>query len=190
MRDRSVEDHIQSQKKMLVQVDRLTSIVDALLRSARHESGVVPDVNLLESVQAICAVWAEEYEIGSEQLKVDGVALHSQIDEEELSVVLSNLLENARRHTPSGTAITVNVGVDGRFAKITVSDNGPGIEASHRSQVFERFYRPEQSRNSRLGGAGIGLAIVRRIAEMRGGSVQMDDVEIGTSVSVRLPISA
>ena len=103
-------------------------------------------------------------------------------------MILANLLENAKRYTPPGTKIELQIRQDSDWSTLTVRDLGPGIPVEHRQRVFERFYRPEDSRNSESGGAGIGLAIVRRIAEMRGGRVQLDEVATGTSITMLLPV--
>jgi two-component system sensor histidine kinase QseC len=100
-----------------------------------------------------------------------------------LTVLLRNLIENALRHSPPGGAIRVEIAGDGA-GLIRVSDEGPGIPAVERERVFERFYRGRGG----SGGAGLGLAIVRRIAELHGGTVELDAGPDGRGlcVSVRL----
>ncbi len=188
MRDREPAEHVQSQQKMLVQVDRLTSIVEALLRSARHEHGSAEALDLFEACRSFCVEWSEEMELEPGQLALTGTKAFAAIAQDELSVILANLLENAKRYTPPGTKIELQIRQDSDWSTLTVRDLGPGIPVEHRQRVFERFYRPEDSRNSESGGAGIGLAIVRRIAEMRGGRVQLDEVATGTSITMLLPV--
>ncbi len=86
-----------------------------------------------------------------------------------VSEAVSNLVENAKRH--SGTDdITVSLERDG-VERIVVEDHGVGIPPEHAARVFERFYRVDPSRAAASGGAGLGLAIVRRIARLHGGDV-------------------
>lgn len=98
-------------------------------------------------------------------------------DEARLRQVVTNLVGNAVKHTPSGTAVRIGVGVspaDGRCL-LEVADSGPGLPADQAAQVFERFYRVDPSR-SRLegGGAGLGLAIASALVHAHGGSLALD----------------
>lgn len=91
-------------------------------------------------------------------------------DEMRLRQVFANLLGNVRVHTPPTTAVDVHVYNKGSVVRVEVSDDGPGIEPNAVDQIFERFYRPEESRSRTTGGSGLGLAIVAAIAEAHGGS--------------------
>ncbi|MGV8083462.1 MAG: sensor histidine kinase [Coriobacteriia bacterium] len=107
-------------------------------------------------------------------------------DEVRLSEVMRNLLSNAVRHTPSGT-VTASVSrrVDGS-AEVRVTDTGEGIAAEDLPYVFERFYRADAARASHTGGAGLGLAITKRIIEDHGGEVFAESVPGQTAVGFRL----
>lgn len=85
--------------------------------------------------------------------------------------VLENLIENALRHTPSGGRVAVRLAVDVHGLSVDVCDTGQGIPAQELPHVFERFYRGEASVLGKSGGAGLGLAIARRIVELHGGSI-------------------
>jgi two-component system OmpR family sensor kinase len=95
-------------------------------------------------------------------------------DEPRLRQIVANLLENAQLHTPAGSAVRIEVGVDDGMAVLAVIDTGPGIDPEQVPQVFERFYRgtPPGSGDAapRTRGSGLGLAIVKTIAEAHGGS--------------------
>lgn len=91
-------------------------------------------------------------------------------DAGRLEQMLRNLLSNARRHTPVDGRIDVRAIRSGAFVRVSVADTGCGIPAEHLPQVFDRFYRADPSRDRATGGAGLGLAIVRRLAEAQGGS--------------------
>ena len=107
-------------------------------------------------------------------------------DRDELHRLVTNLVENAIRHTPAGTAVAVVASPAGDDALLTVSDNGPGIAAEQRVRIFERFVRRSGDRG---GSTGLGLAIVRTVAEAHGGSVSIEDAEPGSRFVVRLPLA-
>jgi signal transduction histidine kinase len=97
---------------------------------------------------------------------------------------IRNLVENALRHTPAGTTVEVSVGKDG---SVFVSDEGPGVPAAERELIFQRFWRKDRRRS---GGAGLGLAIVRRIVEAHNGSVAVTEGTGGGAVfSIRLNLA-
>src|SRR6266540_2557176 len=91
--------------------------------------------------------------------------------ESRLRQVVDNLLTNARVHTPAGTRVHVRLAAEEERAVLEVSDEGPGVPAEDADRIFERFYRTDQSRARSQGGVGLGLAIVRSVAEANGGAV-------------------
>ncbi|ROS25809.1 cell wall metabolism sensor histidine kinase WalK [Cellulomonas sp. PhB150] len=110
-------------------------------------------------------------------------------DEPRLRQVLSNLVGNAARHTPPGTAVEIAVGTDGEHGVLEVRDHGPGIDPEHAARVFERFYRVDASRGRSSGGSGLGMAIVAAIVAAHEGSVALFETPGGgTTVRVALPI--
>ena len=86
---------------------------------------------------------------------------------------VANLVENALRHAPAGSAVRLASGEQGRWAWIAVEDDGPGIDAAHRARVFDRFYRIDRARSRADGGSGLGLAIVREVARAHGGDARL-----------------
>ncbi len=116
-----------------------------------------------------------------EQLVVEGSA-------DELHRLVLNLIQNALVHTPAGTTVEVRARRDGDQVAIEVSDEGPGIPPELRAQIFDRFVRGEGDRGGSGGGSGLGLSIVRAVAEGHGGSVELADSESGGAhFTVRLP---
>jgi signal transduction histidine kinase len=100
---------------------------------------------------------------------------------EMIQRAIRNLVENALRHTPPGTTVEVNIDGNGG---VHVSDEGPGVPPSERELIFQRFWRRDRRR---IGGAGLGLAIVRRIVDAHDGSVAISDGETrGAVFSIRL----
>lgn len=112
-------------------------------------------------------------------------------DRRRMAQVLRNLLENAIRHTPEGGTIRVSLTGSGMGARLTVSDDGPGIAPEHLENIFERFYRADASRARATGGAGLGLAIVKQLVEAHGGRVWAENEPAGGArFTVELPAAA
>ena len=114
-----------------------------------------------------------------------------QADERQLQQVVTNLVTNARIHTPPGTPIEILVGhVDAGRVALHVRDHGPGIPPEDRANVFERFYRADSSRSrGRGGGNGLGLAIVEAIVEAHRGQVRVEATPGGgATFIVELPV--
>jgi two-component system OmpR family sensor kinase len=109
-------------------------------------------------------------------------------DEGRLRQVFDNLLDNARVHTPPGTAVHVRVWSAGDAVVVSVRDDGPGLSSEEEAKAFERFYRGDPVRSRSTGGAGLGLSIAGAIVEAHGGTVTASSEEgSGALFEVRLP---
>jgi signal transduction histidine kinase len=111
-------------------------------------------------------------------------------EETAVKRILGNLLVNAVRYTPDGTAVDIVVSVRNGQAILVVADEGSGIPAAERAAVFERFYRGNHDAVLRTPGSGIGLALVKQLAERMGGGVDLDDADSGGArftISLRMP---
>jgi signal transduction histidine kinase len=172
------------------EVDRLTRLAASLdvLAGAEGEPGIAREVDvapLVRSAADLAGPALARRSIGLSLEVVDGLRVHVRPD--ELTQVLSNLLQNAVRYTPEGGQVRVTAGrVDGGV-DIRVSNTGPGIPAPDLPRVWERFYRVEKSRDRERGGAGIGLAIVRQLVERAGGRVGVTSEGGWTTFWLRLP---
>ena len=102
----------------------------------------------------------------------DQVMVHANVDAVER--VMANLVDNAVRHAATAVTVEVRDGTGGG-AVISVADDGPGIPAEQREHVFERFTRLDDARSRDVGGAGLGLAIVRELVRSQGGDVSLED---------------
>ena len=111
------------------------------------------------------------------------------LDPERMGQVLSNLLENALRHTPAGGSITVRTDHAPEAVTYTVTDSGEGISAESLPHVFERFYRAHSGREAHRGGSGLGLAISKALVEAQGGTLEVtsDGPGRGASFRIHLP---
>lgn len=165
-------------------LDRLTS--DLLLLARLDDAGGVArreQVRLDELVEGeLRTVSRAELTADLHPAEVTGVVA-------ELVRLVRNLLENADRH--AGTRVGVELRVCDGDAVLIVDDDGPGVPEEQRSRVFDRFYRLDSSRARTSGGAGLGLAMVRRVVEGHQGSVQIETSPSGGArFEVRLPLSA
>lgn len=110
-------------------------------------------------------------------------------DGDRLTQAVGNLLANAARYTPEGGRVRVRVVRDGAEAVVEVADSGIGVAEADRARVFQRFWRADPARSRVSGGLGIGLAVVREIAERHGGSVGVHASDLGgASFVIRLPL--
>lgn len=111
--------------------------------------------------------------------------------ENQLSRLISNLIVNALQYTPSGGSVTVTLEPADTHALIQVQDTGIGIAPENQSRIFERFYRISGDRSRQTGGAGLGLAIAKAIAEAHQGSLQVQsELGKGSIFTLRLPLTS
>jgi two-component system OmpR family sensor kinase len=108
-------------------------------------------------------------------------------DEARLRQVLANLVANAAKHTPGGTTVTVALTEASNVARLSVTDDGPGIPDRLQSRLFERFFRGDPSRSRSAGGTGLGLAIVDAVTTAHGGQVELSSRPGLTTFTVTLP---
>ncbi len=123
------------------------------------------------------------------RIDVEGPAATARADRDRLAQVLANYLSNALRHAPEGSTVTVRTAASEGRARVSVADDGPGLAADQLEAVFERFYRVDPARSRAAGGSGIGLAIVRALAEAMGGRAwaESDGPGEGATFTVELP---
>ena len=119
---------------------------------------------------------------------VSGDRVFISADRDKIHQVLTNLLANAIKFTPSGGRIDLYVSQSKGTASFRIIDNGQGIPPDEVGQIFERFYMAEPSRNSKLGGQGIGLSIVKGIVNAHQGTISVDSIYgKGTTFTINLP---
>lgn len=177
------------------EADRLNALVDELLRlnsaeedpHARRRDPVALD-ELLEDLAEDCAVEAEAKGCRVE-LWVDGPAV-VEGDAELIRRAAENVLRNAVRHAPQGTAVEVSLRSDATLATIAVRDHGEGVPAERLEDIFRPFFRIQDDRSRASGGVGLGLAIARRAVELHGGTIRAADALPGLLVEIRLPLAA
>ncbi|MGI9077672.1 MAG: ATP-binding protein [Gemmatimonadaceae bacterium] len=164
-------------RAILASARRMQRLVEDLLDLSRIESGgwkpnpvELDAVTVFEEVITLYHTEAVEKRVAL-ALNVDPQASKIFADPTALRQVLSNLVENALRHTPPEGTVTLHTGTAADGMWIGVRDNGTGIAPEHLSRIFERFYRVDSGRARESGGTGLGLAIVRHLVEGHGGHV-------------------
>jgi heavy metal sensor kinase len=164
---------------MLEETDRLTTLVDTLLRLSHGDAGSVHlsreplDLGqLARDVAASLGVLAEER---GQRISIEGAeGLSVRADRLVLREAITNVIDNAIKYSPTGASIAVSILADGNQAVVEVTDQGPGVAAEHRERIFDRFFRVDTARSRDAGGTGLGLAIAKWAVEINGGSIRVD----------------
>ncbi|KAB8138027.1 HAMP domain-containing histidine kinase [Gracilibacillus oryzae] len=113
--------------------------------------------------------------------------IQANIDPDRMQQVLLNILDNARKHTPEGKQISLEVSRNNSGVTITISDEGEGIPEEDLPYLFERLYRVEKSRSRERGGSGLGLAIAKEIIKLHKGTIEIESEQgRGTTVKIQL----
>jgi two-component system OmpR family sensor kinase len=169
---------------------RMTSLVDDLLLLARLDSGRPLESEPVDLSALVVDAVSDAHVAGPEhrwQLDLPDEAVEVPGDAARLHQVVTNLLTNARVHTPAGSTVTTMLRTESDAAVLTVADDGPGIPAELQPEVFERFARGDSSRSRAHGSTGLGLAIVAAVVEAHHGGVTVDSRPGRTAFTVRLP---
>ncbi|WRS28588.1 ATP-binding protein [Oscillospiraceae bacterium MB08-C2-2] len=174
------------------EVKRLSSLIVDLDRLAKLEQDNVKlnkaPVDLLEIASAVLANFEKEADNKKLSITLDGTATCLNADRDRMIQVVTNLVSNAIKYTPEGGQIRIEVKDDSENGFVVVEDSGIGIASKDLPYIFERFYRTDQSRNRKTGGAGIGLTIVKSIVEAHGGKITAESTEgSGSRFTVCLP---
>jgi len=178
------------------EVDRLTSLIEALLVLARMEAQGAEALQFesvdLAAVARDVVEQARALPVASKRmlyLDLDQPPVRVQGDRHRLHEVVLNLTTNALQHIPEGGCATVAVYRDQSAACVDVRDTGGGVPPEHLEHIFDRFYRADSARSRASGGAGLGLAISRAIVEAHRGTVSVSNAPGGGAIfCVRLPI--
>ncbi|WP_422123442.1 ATP-binding protein [Planococcus sp. X10-3] len=192
----SEEERQEMTKIIYEESQRMGRLVTDLLNLARLESGqmrlyktVVQLNGVIERMTLKFSQAAKEAEIELlfETAIDDWTA--AELDEDRIEQVMTNLIDNALRHTPAGGRVIVKAEKQGTFAKISVNDTGSGIPPEDLAFVFERFYKADKARTLGKGGTGLGLAIAGNIVKAHDGMIDVEsELGQGTSFYFLLPL--
>lgn len=177
--------------------ERLSRMIDDYLDISRLESGArqlrltpIRITSLIEKNLLLMEPLAAQRGIKLIRLFANGLP-GVFVDEDLLSRALTNLLANAIKYSPPDTEIAVSSKTDGKSFFVSVTDQGPGIPPEFRSRIFEKFYRVPRVEDADAPGTGLGLAMVREIAELHGGRVMLESGNgTGSTFTLRLPIGS
>ena len=186
------EERTKAMRQVLVGCDRATRLVDQMLTLARLDPArprPFTSCNLGPIVRAALAEAAPSAMRKSVEVELVGGDAHTVTGDPTLLAILArNLIDNAVRYGTPGTTVRASVVRHADTVELQIADDGPGVPSAELSRLGERFYRQTGTRET---GSGLGLSIVRRIAEVHRGTVKFHAAETGTGlvVSVRLPAS-
>jgi heavy metal sensor kinase len=195
-RPRSEAAYREALSKILDESERVSRLIEQLLLLARTDSGfAIPQAHLTDlnaAVQSACreaSVLAEAKRLRFNWSVPDN-PLHVWGDPAWVERLFVILLDNAIKYTATGGQIDMQLRQDDGFASIDVRDTGAGIAPDDIGHVFDRFYRADHSRSRESGGAGLGLAIGRWIAEAHGGEIRVEsELGRGSTFQVKFPLS-
>ena len=190
-RDRTAAEYRETIESTVGECERLSRIVDNLLFVARADAAREPITRerfdaraAVEKIAAFYQTIADDHHV---TITCSGEA-QIYADPDLFERALGNLLDNALRFTPQDGSIQITLSEHNADVEVAVSDNGCGIAPEHLPRVFDRFYRAESSRGS--DGAGLGLALVKSIVDLHGGSAKIQsEVGRGTTVTLSFPNS-
>jgi heavy metal sensor kinase len=192
---KSIGEYENMAASTIEECDRLLDMINTMLMISKTESGVdklsYEEINLTGLVREACELFEPTAEDKKVTLNCD-VPQKSHLvgDNRMIQRMISNLLDNAIKYTPSGGVVSVSVSEnDGRDVTITVQDTGIGISPNDLPRIFDRFYRCDQSRSNP--GIGLGLSLARAIARAHGGDITATSTpNQGSAFTVALPKSA
>ena len=179
------EEFLQSMRE---QIERLQKLAVDLLDLSRLDAGSLHlhprEVDLAELGQVVVGEFepAVRQRGTSLDVRLPGGGVEAFCDPERVTQIMRILLDNALRHTPEGTRVTVSAGGENGAAEFTVADTGDGLGAHAPDQVFERFYTADAAR-----GSGLGLAIARELAERMDGRIKLHSRPGDTAFTLELP---
>lgn len=174
--------------------ERMTALVQDLLLLARLDSEPTLELRPTDVTEIVLNAVSDARAASSDHtwsLDLPEDVVTARADPHRLHQVVTNLLANARTHTPAGTSVQASLRASDGWAVISVSDNGPGVPPEIQDSVFERFTRADVSRVRQAGGSstGLGLAIVAAVVNAHGGQVSLDSRPGGTTFTIRIPLA-
>lgn len=196
-RPRSPDEYREVIASSLEEYDKLARMIENLLFLARAENPATQIVREAVDVRAELERLREYYEAAAAEAKVNITVagpggLQAALDRNLLQRAVGNCIDNALRHTPPGGTVTLSADQENGWLDITITDTGKGIEPEHLPHLFDRFYKADPVRRATRGGnVGLGLALVRSIAELHGGTASVSsEPGKGSRFKLRFPSHA
>ncbi len=177
------------------EIDREAKIVNDLLSLVRLDktSGElhIEEININELIEVIMKrLKPLALKRGIEMIFESYRSVLAEVDEVKLSLVFSNLIENAIKYNRDGGRVMVSLNADHKYFYVKVEDTGVGIPEEEQALVFDRFYRVDKARSRETGGTGLGLSITKSAVQMHKGSIKVQSIPgVGSIFTVRIPLS-
>lgn len=190
-RAHTLEEYEQVLASNLEEYQRISQLIENILFLSRAENPQLEiqksAINIADEVAMVC----EYYQAMADE---NGITISQQGSAEAVvnpimfRRMISNLISNALKYTPSNGKITINIAeTDSHAVSITISDTGIGIAEEHLPKLFDRFYRVDSARSQQSGGIGLGLAIVKSIVDIHHGLIQVfSEIDLGTRFEITL----
>ncbi len=177
-RPRTAAEYERALDEMETEVEHMGRLVDRLLMLARADAGALKparvSVDAADFLEEIGARWSSAAHRRGVRIRVEvPVDGTMSLDPDLIRRSLDNLIDNAIRHAPDGSTVSLAGLRDGQAWRIDVRDEGPGVPPAARTRIFERFARLDGARNKDTGGVGLGLALSRAIVESHGGHLDL-----------------
>jgi heavy metal sensor kinase len=195
-RPRTAEEYQQIMQTLQSEVIDLKQLVEAMLMLARSTQEIAPAqlqaIDLAAWLRSRCTYWQTGRRGDDLQIAADEPVV-ARVSPPLLAQLLDNLVDNASKYSPPGKPIRIAVKRDASRAQavVSVQDEGPGIATEHAAEIFEPFYRSPAARQQGVAGAGLGLSIALRIAELLGGTLTCQSTPgAGSTFSLRLPLAS
>jgi heavy metal sensor kinase len=180
---------------MLEEIDRMSSLVDTLLRLSHGDAGTIrlsrESVDLGQIARDVAASLGILAEERNQKIIVEAATkVTVQADRLVLREAVTNVLDNAIKYGPDGSTVTMRVDRVGDEGLLAIADQGRGVPAEHRDRIFNRFFRIDEARSRERGGAGLGLAIAKWAVEIHGGRIAVHEPQGGGSdFRIHLPLA-
>ena len=191
---RTPTEHEVKLQELLVQVDRLIQLSNALLFLSRSDQNQLSFHPTSVKLKEMLDVMIEQFQplANEKDLKIRATVpddLRAYGDKDHLIRLFMNLLENGMKYTPAGGEIVVTASQANRAVHVTIHNTGSTIPPEHLPHLFERFYRVDADRSSQTGGSGLGLAIAKEIVRLHNGEITVkSETGEGVTFSIYLPV--
>lgn len=187
---REQEEYVSKIRYCINEVDRISNLVDQLLILARYESGkalpIFTKVNLTKSIETVLLRLRESIKQNLIEINFDSRKFsYILADESMLEIILENIISNSIKYSGNSKKIDISIRENDLLVKLNIKDYGIGLGKEEISKIFDRFYRADKSRTSRIIGSGLGLAIVKRLTELQNFKTEISsNTGSGTNFSI------
>ena len=180
-------------EKISAQTHRLINIIDEIIRLSEFDESKVEKefvvFDVFDVATSVASALADKAAEKSISLELTGHPLKIKANSRLIDELMYNLVDNGIKYNKVGGSVILNICEEDGFCKISVSDTGIGITKKHQGRVFERFYRVDSSRCKKTGDTGLGLSIVKHIAEHHNGKISLTSTKgVGTTVTCLLSV--